>query len=86
MEADVNITVWNHIGKKYMIEKLQNATRKLLIPTRTGILCLSKEVAKTGSMATFSSIRMNEMKNRMAKTRARITRTSSHYSTFQDNR
>jgi hypothetical protein len=85
MEADVNITVWNHIGKKYIMEKLQNATRKLLIPTRTGIFCFSRKGVRTGSATTFSSIKMNRRKNRMATTRVEMTRASSHYSTSENN-
>lgn len=85
MEADFNITVWNHIGKKYMIEKLQIATRKLLIPTRTGIFCLSRNGASTGSTATFSSRTMNRGKNTAATARVEITRASFHYSTLEKN-
>jgi len=43
------------MGKKYMIEKLQVATRKLEMPTRTGILLSSRNGARIGSGATFSS-------------------------------
>jgi len=37
MEALVSITVWNHMGKKYVIAKLHIATKKLEMPTKTGI-------------------------------------------------
>ena len=51
VDALVKMTVWNHIGKKYMIEKLQIATRKLDIPTKSGIFCLRRDGARTGSGA-----------------------------------
>ena len=35
--ALVKATVSNHMGKKYIIEKLQFATKKFCNPTRTGI-------------------------------------------------
>lgn len=50
--ALVSITVWNHVGKLYMTEKLHVATRKLLMPTRTGIFCFRRNGASTGSGAT----------------------------------
>lgn len=37
VEALVIATVWNHIGKKYITEKLHVATKKLEHPTNTGI-------------------------------------------------
>ena len=54
MDALVNMTVWNHIGKKYMIEKLHIGTKKLDAPTKTGIFCLRRDAAgaRTGSSAT----------------------------------
>ena len=85
VEADDNMTVWNHIGKKYMMEKLQKATRKLLIPTSTGILCLSRNGARTGSMASFNSTTRKRRKNTMAATRVEITRASSHCTMFENN-
>ena len=84
MEADVNITVWNHIGKKYMIEKLQNPTRKLLTPTRTGTFSFSRKGASTGSTTTFSSMMMNRKKNTMAATKVERTRGLLHYSIFEN--
>ena len=78
VEADDNMTVWNHIGKKYMMEKLQNATRKLLIPTSTGIFCVSRNGANTGSTASFNSTTKKTRKNTTAATRVEITRASSH--------
>ena len=53
--ALVSITVWNHVGKLYMTVKLHVATRKLLMPTNTGIFCLSRNGARTGSGAMNSS-------------------------------
>ena len=85
VEADDNMTVWNHIGKKYMMEKLQNATRKLLIPTSTGIFCLSRNGASTGSTASFSSTTKKTKKNTTAATRVEITRASSHCPMFENN-
>ena len=86
MAADVNITVWNHIGKKYMMEKLQNATRKLLSPTRIGIFCFSRKGVSTGSTATFSSTKMKRRKKAMAATRVEMTRGSSHCLMFENYR
>jgi hypothetical protein len=84
MNADVNITVWNHTGKKYMTEKLQKETKKLLIPMSAGIFCLSRKGASTGSIANFSSTRMNKRKNSMVTPRVEITRASSHCSMFEN--
>lgn len=53
--ALVSMTVWNQVGKLYMTVKLHVATRKLLMPTRTGIFCCSRNGASTGSGATYSS-------------------------------
>jgi hypothetical protein len=78
------MTVWNHIGKKYMTEKLQTATNKLLIPTSTGTFCLSSDGTSTGSMASLSSINKNSRKHVMADTRAPMTRGWSHYPVFKD--
>lgn len=60
VDAFVCMTVWNHIGKKYMMEKLQIATRKFEAPTRSGIFCTSKNGAITGSGATKSSMSMKD--------------------------
>lgn len=62
-DALVIATVWNHIGKKYMIEKLQIATRKLEIPTKTGILRRKRKGANIGSGATKISTKMNAIEN-----------------------
>jgi hypothetical protein len=62
-DALVIATVWNHIGKKYMIEKLQMATRKLEIPTKTGILRRKRKGANIGSGATKISTKMNAIEN-----------------------
>ena len=86
MESDVNITVWNQVGKKYMTEKLQKPTRKLLIPTKTGIFCLSRNGVNTGSTASFSSMTKKRRKNTNATTRVEITRTSSHYSNSENRK
>ena len=48
-------TVWNHVGKLYMTVKLHVATRKLLMPTRTGIFSFSRNGAKIGSGAIHNS-------------------------------
>ena len=58
MDAFVFITVWNHIGKKYVIEKLQRATRKFDALTSMGTFCASKKGAMTGSGAIRSSMSM----------------------------
>ena len=44
VDADDNMTVWNHVEKKYVAERLQTATRALLQPTRTGTF-LSRKLA-----------------------------------------
>ena len=44
VDADDNMTVWSHVGKKYVAERLQTATRALLQPTRTGTF-LSRKLA-----------------------------------------
>jgi hypothetical protein len=69
MLAFVMATVWNHIGKKYMMLKLQVATRKLLSPTRTGIFCFSRNGAMTGS----GEMKISTVKKSRKKT---IERTS----------
>jgi hypothetical protein len=84
VEADDTITVWNHIGKKYLTEKSQKATRKLLIPTRTGIFCFSRNGANTGSTASFSSMTRKRKKSTQAAARVEITRASSHCSIFEN--
>ena len=68
MDALVIMTVWNHIGKKYMIEKLHIPTRKLDTPIKTGIFCLRRDGARTGSGATKNSTR----RKRTANTHARV--------------
>ena len=68
MDALVNMTVWNHIGKKYMIEKLHIGTRKLDAPTKRGIFCLRRDGARTGSGAMKNST----MRKRMANMHARV--------------
>lgn len=77
--ALVNATVWNHMGKKYMTEKLHRATRKLLIPTKTGTRCFSRDGASTGSGAISSSTTTNATKNVQAKASGTMTQGSSHY-------
>jgi hypothetical protein len=78
VDADVNMTVWNHVGKKYITEKLQVATRKLLAPTSTGIFCLIRKGARTGSGAIRNSIMMNATDETHAKAIGIITCMSSH--------
>lgn len=78
MEALVIGTVWNHMGKKYMTEKLQMATRKLEIPTKTGILRRKRKGANIGSGATKISTKMNAMENTTAIIREVITAGLDH--------
>lgn len=61
------------------LEKREPLTRKLLHPTRTGIFCLSKNGANTGSGETKNSIARNTKKNMIAITRGAITVGSLHY-------
>ena len=61
--ALVSKTVWNHVGKLYMTVKLHVATKKLLMPTSTGIFCFRSEGARTGSTAIRSSKITKAMKN-----------------------
>jgi hypothetical protein len=79
VDALVNITVWNHTGKKYITEKLHIATRKLLSPTRTGIFCLRRNGAKTGSGATYNSTRRKAMVNITDKRNGVKTSVSPHF-------
>ena len=65
--ALVKATVSNHIGKKYMTEKLQLATRKFWMPIRTGIFWRSRKGARTGSGARTSS-KMTKMINSTPET------------------
>lgn len=58
MDVFVFITVWNHIGKKYVIEKLQRAPRKFDVLMSMGIFCTSKKGAMTGSGTIRSSMSM----------------------------
>ena len=68
MDALVNMTVWNHIGKKYITVKLQYATRRLDVPTRAGIFCRRRDGARTGS----GDIKNSARKKRMVNTPARV--------------
>ena len=63
-----------------MIAKLHSATRKLDIPTRTGIFCFSRKGAKTGSGATKSSTSKKAGTDATAIIKEVITLTSDHYS------
>jgi hypothetical protein len=72
-EALVSITVWNHIGKKYVMAKLQFATRKLLMPTSTGIFCFSRNGASIGSAAKRSSQMTNTRNNTSDSTNGTMT-------------
>jgi hypothetical protein len=60
--------------------KLQNATRKLDIPTRTGIFCLRSPGTRTGAGATKSSKAMKMAKKAIARTRGTITVQELHCS------
>lgn len=82
-DALVKGTVWNHMGKKYMIAKLQLATRKLLMPTKTGIFCFSKKGASMGSLATRSSKTTNVANRTKAKTKGTMTDASLHYTNIR---
>ena len=77
--ALVKATVSNHIGKKYMTEKLQLATRKFWIPMRTGIFWRSRKGARTGSGASRSSKRTNMMNSTPETMRGAYTDESPHW-------
>ena len=77
--ALVNTTVWNHIGKKYMIVKLHIETSKLDAPTKRGIFCLRRDGARTGSGATKISTTRKTMANTHARTRDVMTAGSDHW-------
>lgn len=62
-----------------MTEKLHVATRKLLMPTRTGIFCFSKNGASTGSGATKSSIQTNKIMKMAASVIGMNTEGEDHY-------
>lgn len=66
------------MGKKYMTEKLHVATRKLLMPTRTGIFCRSNEGASTGSGAMNSSTTRKSTAKTLATTTEAMTLGSDH--------
>lgn len=78
IEELVRATVWNHVGKVYIIVKLHMPTRKLLIPTRTGTFCFKRKGAKTGSKAKRISTRTNATANTQARIRGTMTETSLH--------
>jgi len=44
-------TVWNHRGMKYMMQKLQTDTKKLLKHTRKGTFFVNREGGSKGSGA-----------------------------------
>lgn len=52
VEAEDNMTVWNHVGKKYVTERLHTATSALLMPTRTGTFWHRRYGGRMGSTAT----------------------------------
>ena len=79
MDALVIMTVWNHIGKKYMTEKLHIATRRFEIPTKTGIFCLRRDGARTGSGATKNSTSRKRMANMLARTMDVMTAGFDHW-------
>ena len=62
-----------------MIEKLQIATRKLEIPTKTGILRRKRKGANTGSGATKISTKINTIENITAIITEIITVGLDHY-------
>lgn len=66
------------MGKKYMTEKLHVATRKLLMPTRTGIFCRSNDGANTGSGAMNSSTTRKSTAKTLATTTDAMTLESDH--------
>ena len=74
----VKATVSNHMGKKYVTAKLQFETRKLLIPTKTGTLSLSKNGASIGSGVYFSSAMRKKAKNIIANDNEKITDGDNH--------
>ena len=79
VDALVNMTVWNHIGKKYMIEKLHIGTKKLDAPTKTGIFCLRRDGARTGSGATKISTMRKTIANMHARVMDMITAGFDHW-------
>ena len=79
VEADVTMTVWNHIGKKQNTEKLHRPTRKLLIPTSTGIFCFKRNGARTGSGAIRNSTTMKAIANTTPMTTGTMTWALAHW-------
>jgi hypothetical protein len=79
MDALVNMTVWNHIGKKYMIEKLHIETSKLDVPTKRGIFCLRRDGARTGSRAMKNSTTRKTIANMHARMMDMMTAGSDHW-------
>lgn len=78
MDVLVRATVSNHIGKKYVTAKLQLETKKLLIPTRTGILCFRRKGANIGSGAKINSATTNSTKKITAKVKGIMTDILDH--------
>ena len=66
------------------MEKLHSATRKLDMPTRTGIFCFSREGANTGSWATKSSTRKNAIELAAMIASDATTLGSNHLNTFKN--
>jgi hypothetical protein len=79
VDALVNTTVWNHIGKKYMIVKLQVETGKLDALTKRGIFCLRRDGARTGSGAMKNSTTRKTIANMHARMMDVIRAGSDHW-------
>ena len=78
MLALSSITVSNHIGKKYMIEKLQRATRKFEIDMMTASLCFKRNGTIMGSGTTYNSTNIKRRTETPDTTREEMTLRSDH--------
>ena len=76
--ALVSMTVWNHVGRLYIMAKLHIDTMKLATPTSMGTFCLTNAGGRTGSRAYFISITMNAMKKTMEDARGPQTVNDAH--------
>src|ERR1700722_12279642 len=63
--------------------KLHIATKKLLVPTKTGIFCFRRDGARTGSVAMQISTIRKHRKNTMLRAKGVYTVESDHCTIIQ---
>lgn len=69
--ALVNMTVWNHVGRLYIMAKLHIETMKLATPTSMGTLEYTNRGGSTGSVAYRSSTTKKQMNKTAESARER---------------